>query len=60
MKDEIQKLFQRSVNPFGGLYKKHKLMFRLFLPKSSIEIDSTLVLLILRPGQGLKSVESFM
>ena len=50
--------YECSVNPFGGLYKTLINVFRLFLQKSSIEIDSTSVLLILRSDRGLKFMES--
>ena len=59
-KMQFRNFSKGSDNPFGGLYKTLINVFRFFLHKSSIEIDSTSVLLVLRSGQGLKFLESFM
>ena len=59
-KMQFRNFSKGSVNPFGGLYKTLINVFSIFLHKSSIEIDSTSVLLILRSGRGLKFMESFL
>ena len=51
-------LTKGSANPFAGLRKALINVFWFLLHKSSIEIDSTSVLLILRSSRGLKFMES--
>ena len=57
---EFRNFSKLSANPFGGLYKTLINEFQFLLHKSSIEIDSILVLIILRSGRDLKFMESFM
>ena len=56
MKDAIHKLSKGFCQSLKTLINE----FRFLLRKSSVEIDSILVLLILRSGRGLEFMESFM